>query len=368
MRVAEIVAESPSRLNLRIQVENKQVREKLAIGGGYPQTTLAEEIFLSAGIGQLIGPFLPEVIKADIAVLEPFHLLIDQMYIANGCDKPEWEVAGFDTRPRNLAPADNNRVVVTYSGGKDSIWNLWEALRLGFSPHAVHIAGLNQSVAKAELEGVLRQQRVIGFPLTLVELKNSRSSRGFPAMNWRDFFVGAASIPTAIEIGAGQIFLEGGYYQGEEANGKSFSYHASAWKTYNRELKKMGIPVEMVGNDRGEIDTIKDLLEYRPEWLPLVSNCFSMPVFRPGTRQDFLEKAPSFELYKDQCGSCVKCNTINLARLKYDPVIRDKTTLTDKQNVLKKTRKWLRTNWRKVKDIIDPGFEALLAELEAELI
>lgn len=368
MRVAEIIAESPTQLTLLSQTENRRIREQLVIGGGYPRTTLAEEIFLSAGIGQLIGPFLPEVIKADVAVLELFHLLINEMYIANGLDKPEWEVTRFDKGTRNLAPADNNSVEVTYSGGKDSLWNLWEAIRLGLSPHAVHIAGLNQSVAKAELEGVLRQQGAIGFPLTVVELKNSRSSRGYSAMNWRDFFLAAVSIPTALEHRAGQIFLEGGYYQEGEANGKSFSYHDSAWKTYNRELKKMGIPVEMVGTDRSEINSIKDLLMSRPEWLSLVSNCFSMPVFRPGIRQGFQKNAPSFALYEGQCGSCMKCNTVNLVRLKYDPAIIKGATREDKQKVLVRTRSWLKRKRGEVADIIDPGFEALLSELEAELI
>ncbi len=211
-------------------------------------------------------------------------------------------------------------------------------------------------MASREREYVLRQSKVFGLELSMIEIKNSKSSRGYIMMRSRDFFLTALSIPTAVSHGAGRIILEGGFSAGEEESGVAFCYRMSAWEAFNKMLARMGLPVEAAWYDgKSEIEKIKDLLEQKPGWLKLVINCLSMPCFVPGIRREILEKVGDFPLYESQCGGCVKCRTVNMARILYDPEIaRVKPEVI--RAYIKSTITWIKRKGSEIEDIVDESF------------
>lgn len=373
MSEAYVGATSPQSLELRWRLGEIYTKENLAIGGDYPRTELAEQLFHSFGLMQIVAPFLPELITTDFPVLEMAQTLTNQMYRNEGKPSPSWKTPGFISQLGNVCESGDENVV-TYSGGKDSMWNMMHAREAGGNPLAIHIKGLNQSVAGAEYKDVLKQQRIMKFPLSVLELTNSRSQKGAPTMRSRDIFLTALSIPSALDYHANKIFLEGSFFEGSDEAGKQFCYLSSVWESYNKFLEEAGLPVQMVGTNRGEIDSIRDLLTNHPDWMPLVSNCFTMTGLRKPVRNRFLAdapsavtKKPSFPLYDSQCGRCLKCRTVNLTRVVYDPTMQDPSLRPDIHFFLKDTDKWLKRKRSEIADIIDPGFDDLLAQAHANL-
>lgn len=346
--------------------------EKLRVGGDYPKTALAEHLFHSFGLLQIVAPLLPSVIKTDFPVLEIAKSLTEAMYLCEGRQAPDWHVPGFEQQTGQGVAAPGSKAVVTYSGGKDSMWNLMHTRDEGYEPLAVHIRGLNQSVARSEHKDVLKQQALMQFPLAVVDLENSSLQKGRLIVRSRDVFLTALAVPLALEYGADKIYLEGAV--APDTPGTQFCLRASTWETYNELLKQAGLPVQMVGTDRGEIDSIRDLLEQHPDWMPLVSNCFTMTGLRESVAGKFLEAAPSsrnrqpkFPLYDSQCARCLKCRTVNLTRVLYDPIMQNPELRPDIAFFLQDTTKWLKGKRREIADIMDPGFDDLLAQAYAHL-
>ncbi len=246
------------------------------------------------------------------------------------------------------------RVVVAYSAGKDSMWNMWWALR-EYGPEnvmAFHISGLNRNNASHEREFCLRQQKEFGFKnFKIVSLLNSSRNTGYRTMLSRDIFLSGVAIPVALEFGAQKIITEG---FAETGSAEPFSGQPGNIGFFNKILHQLGIWVQVSWRNRLEMDTVKDLFESKPEWMPHVCNCFASPHHFPSRRAYWVAKAPSFKLYDSQCGSCVKCRIVNLGRILYDTNLK----VLEKDIVwfLQNTDNWARTNRIKLRDMIGGSF------------
>lgn len=358
-------AVSPTTLSMEYDLSERGKAEILSVGGDYPQTTLSESIFMSFGLMHIVAPHLPRVIRADFSILDMARVMTETMYATEGQYPPEWDVPGFNPYLIQGGERTGDGVAVTYSGGKDSMWNVLHSRNQGYEPLAIHINGLNQMTSQIEHADVLKQQQTIGYQLAVVDLKNSPSQRGYVVMRSRDFFLTALAIPLALQYGADKILLEGNNKEGEAEAGQVFSYRRSGWELYNGLLQQYGVGVEMVGSNRNELDSIRDILEQQPDWLPLVSNCFTMKAFKKSIAAKFSESAPTFPLYESQCARCIKCRTVNLARIMYDPVM----SWVDRDDIrffISDTERWLHKKYEEVKDIMDPGFIDLLAQAKEQ--
>ena len=362
MSEARLNSLSPTSIGMEWRVGEIGGSEKMTIGGEYPSTPQSESLFHSMGLLHIVSPFLPELIATDFPVLPMAQLLTNELYKSKKRTPPEWKTPTGDTIDHSTQ-IKGNHSLVTFSGGKDSLWNLMTATEAGESPRAVHIQGLNEVVGRREHEDVLKQQKVIGFPLSVVVLKNSYTQKGQPSMQSRDLFLTAMAIPFAAEEGAGRIYLEGSFKEGASEQGAIFAHKLSTWQLYQAQLELMSIPIQMNGTNRGEIDSIKDLIEKQPSWLPLVSNCLAGEQKRTEVRKTMKSIAPSFPFYESQCGGCLKCMTLNLARIAYDPMVKRDAKAQDIKNYLGATVRWHRENKPKIGAYIDPGFEPLLASL-----
>lgn len=353
---------SPRSITMEWRLGQMSGIESMAIGGDYPETPLAEELFHSIGLLHIISPFLPDIISSDFPVFSLTRQLADELYKSQGRPKPDWKTPS-DIKPPHSTQVASDHSVVTFSGGKDSLWNLLYASEQGENPSAVHIKGLNEVVGSREYGDVIKQQREIGFPLCVIELTSSYSQKAYSAMNTRDLFLTAVSIPIAERENASKIYLEGSFKEGEAADHALFAHRLSTWEQYGQALKQIGIPIQMVGTNRGEINSIRDLLEKQPNWLPLVSNCVAGEKTRELRRGKYKSIAPSFPFYENQCGGCLKCMTLNVARIAYDPSVAKVARSQDINNYLRDGAKWLRENRVELGGYIDPLFEPLLTSL-----
>jgi len=311
--------------NRRLFMDGPKRRETLSIASRYPWEKwggFPEMLFSSLGTMHLVAPYLPPVIKTEFGVPLPVHELISAMYLSEKRSPPlNWPLAKAARFP--LPKPNPGRVAIAYSAGKDSMWNLWRATEKYGADNvlAVHIRNLNKNNGPDELKYVLRQQKEFGFRhLEVIELKNGSLNTGFRVMRSRDMFLAGLIIPVALEFGASKILTEGFY--GAQADKVYFTGLESNMRYFNCFLSRMHIPVRVAWRNRNEMLVIRDLFENHPEWMPHVCNCFTIPVYKNAHRRAWQGGMPSFPLYDSQCGVCVKCKIVNLARVLYDPEAR----------------------------------------------
>lgn len=350
----------------RLVYRQGDVSEKLEVLSGYPTTREAETIFQQFGFFSIISPHLPTTVRTNFPVANSVRRFIGSMYASEGKPLPRFYCPAGGNEQLTIGLGNSNYdALVTFTGGKDSLWNLMRAQDEYNRILAVHISGLNQSVASRERRYVEKQSGQIGFDLQIIEIKNSKSSRGWKMMRARNFFLTALAVPLAAESGASRIYLEGGLSVGEDEDGDSYSHRASAWESFNQILAGMGLLVKGDWyDDQQEMGRIRDLLERKPEWLAQVMNCLSMPVFVPGIRRNLLTKIGAkserdFPLYETQCGGCIKCRTVNIARIVFDPEM-DKVDRELVRNYLRSTLVWMNRKSEQVADFVDSSFYEVL--------
>ena len=330
-------------------------RERLLIRSiDYSRYFLSQFLFSNLGLMHLVAPYLPKKIETDFLVHPNFQALIGEMYRSCSQDVPEFSIPeggfGFGSFPETTL----KKVVIAYSGGKDSMWNLWWAQEKYGKDNvlAVHISGLNPGQGTTEDYYVRKQSQEFGFDLRIIDLLNSSRNGGYGVMRSRDMFLTGLLVPLALDFGASRIITEGRIGNSQTP----FTGQAESFRFFNGLLKDLSIPVKVAWRYRKSMYTVKDLFVHRPSWLPLVCNCFTgASHWKSFHRRYWANLAPTFTLYESQCGSCVKCRTINLGRLLYDPAFST-VSLDDARTFLFNTARWIHRNRVRVADMIQGSF------------
>jgi hypothetical protein len=264
----------------------------------------------------LLAPHMPKKIKTNFSISQPMRDLITTMYTYEGQAAPMFDAPLRTIKSSNINTS-NDRAVVSYSGGKDSLENLRYAKdNYGLeNVLCIHETNLNRAVGSRERKSAIEQSKKIGFNLKVIELHNGASINGYKVMRSRDMFMVGVMMPYAIEFGASKIFIEG---FGEVGNHEPFTGEEKNMKFFNKILKRMKLPVPIAWNNQTEIDAVKNLYTNNPDWMNLVSNCFLPQHWQMRHHDTWLNRAPTFKMYDTQCGSCVKCRMVNIGRILYD--------------------------------------------------
>ncbi len=291
----------------RLKINNPEV---------YRDQRYAEWIFNQFALMHLAASDLPLKIEVDFPVHWAMRKIIAQMYKFYGQTRPVFMTPVGREFPEPKPRHYEYDALVSYSGGKDSMWNLYKTQKR-FGPDqvlAVHTQGLNTSNSRAEYEASQKQARSIGFPLRNLQLVNGSALKGYEVMRSRDIFMVGLLIPIAVETGAKEIIIEG---FSEATSGEPFSGQESVMKLFNDTLAEMEIPVKVNWYNKPEMDIVAEMYEQKPDWMPLVCNCFCPQYCKPYHRKRWAERHNDlFPLYESQCGACVKCHIINLGRIR----------------------------------------------------
>lgn len=354
-----VTADNPTYLTMH-RVDAR--KERIGIRNEYPKTEFAATVFQSLGLMYIISPYFPKKITTDFYVPLVFQDLISGMYQCEGYEKPTFLLTDHKVakKPEPYFHENNtnsSRAALTYSGGKDTLWNLdWLAKKLNMeNVLAVHFNRINPPVASEELKATLRQQQHIGFPLHVIDLLNSSKNHGKNIMRSRDMFLVGVTAPLALEFGASNIILEGGFWQKDAPTGEPFTTYQSSWEYFNQILKQIGIPVQASWRNSSGMNAIHDLIKNRPEWFPLVYNCFAPGNHKPERRRKWQKVAPTFPLFETQCGSCVKCRELNIARIAFDPSIQ-RAKPNDIKTYIADTIRWAKEHKFDLSDILAGAF------------
>src|SRR3989304_3638975 len=142
---------------------------------GYSRYYLSQFIFSQLGLMHLLAPYFPNQVETDFVVHPFFDYLIGKMYGSCGKNPPEFKTSEGSYSFGTFPITTGKKAVVAYSGGKDSMWNIWWMQERYGKENvlAVHIRGLNQGQQSQEDEYVRRQSRELGFQLEVLDLMNS---------------------------------------------------------------------------------------------------------------------------------------------------------------------------------------------------
>jgi hypothetical protein len=346
--------EISSRGNFELTAHTEEKKERLVIRGAYPNNELSRFLFMQLGLVYLLAPHLPKTVAVDFPVFSLAEKLIHALYQSEG-ERPPALLVQKNKKVFQGLSTKKSRAVVAHSGGKDSLWNMWWAQQK-YLPHNVlclHIKGLSKSNARDEFLYAQKQARECPFShFDVIDLLDSSSNRGYQVMRAREFFMTGIMIPYALQFGSSWIITEG---DAEAPSYEPLSGTGTGVRLFNNLIADIGIPVEVTWRNQKEMDVVKDLLIHKPTWLPLVCNCFSPANYRVYRRSVWARNAPSFPLYESQCGSCVKCRIINVARILHDTTFSN-VCEKDIRYFLENTSMWLRRNRNRLSDMVEGSF------------
>ncbi|MBN2052739.1 hypothetical protein JW756_04515 [Candidatus Woesearchaeota archaeon] len=323
----------------------------------YPYIKGFEPVFAQFCAFHLLAPHLPKNVISNFPISNPMIKLINKMYSFEGepsprISSPKVNIAGIPFK------TSNDKAVISYSAGKDSMWNLWWAQEEFGKDNvlAAHISGLNRSNSSDETRYALRQSKKFDFSLEMLQLCNGSGGKGYQVMRSRDMFMVGILIPYALNFGASNIIIEG--FGEDVRSSEPFTGHEQNMLLFNKTLKEMNIPIRVKWRNRKEMDVVKDLYINKPDWMSEVCNCFSPSHYKIALHNSWERRTPSIRLYDSQCGSCVKCRIINIGRILYDPNFE--ATEEDITYYIKSTEKWYAEHKITHNDMIGGSFlEAL---------
>jgi hypothetical protein len=335
---------------LEIRLKHQGRTERLT-ADSYPGIPGAASMFAQFSAMHLLAPHLPRQVTADFPIGEPMRQLIAAMYASEKKRPPHIDAPG--SLKLSTMPVSPKRAIISYSAGKDSLWNMWWAQQEYGKENvlAVHINGLNRANMTDERVYAQRQAERFGFNLRMLNLHNSSGGKGYQVMRSRDMFMVGILAPYAIEFGAQDILIEG---FGEVSPTEPFTGQEHNMKSFNRTLKRMGIPVRAHWKNVQEMDAVKDMFEHKPQWMEEVCNCFSAKCYKVRLHAYWKDKTPSFKMYESQCGSCIKCRIVNVGRMLYDSGFD--ATAEDVRTYLKNTKAWIKERSDTHRDMITDRF------------
>ncbi len=346
----------PDRLALALTRRGQKKSERLRIEGDYPQTPMTRWLFSQIGLMHLIAPHFPSRIRTDFPVFPQTRALIAAMYrFENKKKKPPEFSSPYDgALPFLPFTMDAGRMLVEYSGGKDSMWHQARAIdRVGEeNVLAVHISGLGQGVASGERKAAIAQAKRFAFShFRIVELKRSSKEKGAAVLRSAKIFDATLVLPLAVQFGATRIITE------EPGGGPYFTGNYESMEHFNGFLEDSGIPVRVGWWKRPKGGVVKALINLRPGWLPEVHNCFRRQNWKWSTRRSWLKRTPTFLPFRHACGSCFKCRLTRLGWLLYGP---HRANNKDAVYFIRDSEKWARDRQDDAGDLIGGSFTLYL--------
>jgi hypothetical protein len=342
------------RLTLALFRRGASKAERLRIEGDYPQTALARWLFSQIGLMHLVAPHFPATIRTNFPVYQQTRALIAAMYAFEGQPRPTFCGPTATTLPFSTLRRRSGRILVEYSGGKDSMWHQARACdRVGAeNVLAVHISGLGQGVASGERKASIAQAKRFGFRhFTIVDLKRSSGEKGVRVLRSAKIFDAAVVLPLALQFGASRIITE------EPGGGPYFTGSYKSMTLFNDFLGDIGIPVRIGWWKRPKNGVVRALINLRPGWLPEVHNCFRRPSWKWSTRRSWLKPTPTFRPFRYACGSCFKCRLTRMGWMLYGP---HHATKEDAIYFIRDTEKWARDRQSTHGDLIEGSFTLYL--------
>jgi len=263
---------------------------------GYYTRTMAQ---IYTGCSRYVLP------KQWTGLPEAVRPMLDVVYRVHGGEYellPPFAVSKVLTR----TPDPDKRIVVGFSGGKDSLATLLEARDKGYDVTAFHVAGINRG-APDERTYAARMARRCGIPLVVRSVKLGGRLE-YPENYVKNQFIVAAMV----EWGSPQGIAN--YSLGDVSTDTLLTcqprYNLTdsvELLTAMQEFFKSGYPdFQYRWFLRHVTDSYRILVQHAPNSIPFVKGCFALP-WQKKVWREANERKYGVTLLPNRCGSCWKC-------------------------------------------------------------
>lgn len=234
---------------------------------------------------------------------ETVRPMLDVVYKVHG---GEYEIQDPVPVERVGNGATGKRLVVGFSGGKDSLAALLEARAQGYDVTAFHVAGINRG-APDERQYAARMARRCGLPMVVRTVKLAGKLE-YPENYVKNQFIVAAMV----QWGAPQGIAN--YSLGNALSRTVATCHPRYTLTDTVELLKAMQPFFEASYpayryhwflDNGT-DSYRILVKYAPNSIPFVKGCLALP-WQKKIWREANERKYGLRLLPNRCGSCGKC-------------------------------------------------------------
>lgn len=200
-------------------------------------------------------------------------------------------------------PNNDNKVVVCFSGGLDSVYQSLYLREIGYNVILFHVANMNKYTNGQELKIVKKFADILNFPLEIVEMKASRNSKEFPENPFKNTLLFAIAYEYMKINGIQNLSC------GEEFNllvkDSVKEYNIADTKecmlSFTNKLDANFIPISENVSKVQRMDYL-----YKNKTLDYSYSCVGGGRFNKSLHNKNQEKF-GIELEKYNCGSCRKC-------------------------------------------------------------
>ena len=229
--------------------------------------------------------------------------MLDVVYKVHG---GEYEIQDPTPVERVGNGATGKRLVVGFSGGKDSLAALLEARAQGYDVTAFHVAGINRG-APDERQYAARMARRCGLPMVVRTVKLAGKLE-YPENYVKNQFIVAAMV----QWGAPQGIAN--YSLGDVSTDTLLTCQPRYNLTDAVELLKAMQPFFEASYPafryhwflRHVTDSYRILVQHSPTSIPFVKGCFALP-WQKKVWREANERKYGVRLLPNRCGSCWKC-------------------------------------------------------------
>lgn len=240
--------------------------------------------------------FYPAYDKSFKALIEIF-----KAYTGNN-----WKVTYTDSEYKQITPVENNNIILTFSGGKDSIASALRYKESGYTVYLYHMKHINPSFSD-EWKCAQESASILGLPIFFDDIQFS-GHHMYMEHPMKNMLIANGALSFGIREGIGTTVAFGNYLNSlldDNVFERCAGDCIDMWEAYEDIIQRVIPNFQIQMNIENMGDTLT-ALEDRPDLLNVSLSCLCRHSLRDYRRQWVKDKF-GVELYKRRCGSCYKC-------------------------------------------------------------
>lgn len=217
-----------------------------------------------------------------------------------------WKVKYEKREYTKIEPISHNNLILTFSGGKDSITSALRYKEYGYNVYLYHMKHINPSFSD-EWKCAKESADILGLPIFFDDIQFS-GHHMYMEHPMKNMIIANGALSYGIREGIGTDIAFGNYlssYLVDNVFERCAGDCVDMWETYETIIQQV-IPefqIQMNVNNMG--DTLEELAD-RPDLLNASLSCLCRHSLRDYRRQWVKDKF-GVELFQKRCGSCYKC-------------------------------------------------------------
>lgn len=218
----------------------------------------------------------------------------------------DWKVNYTDLSYEKIEPADNNNIILTFSGGKDSITSALRYKNSGYNVYLYHMKHINPSFSD-EWKCAKESADILGLPIFFDDIQFS-GHHMYMEHPMKNMIIANGALSYGIREGIGTNIAFGNYitsYLNDNMFDRCAGDCVDMWETYETIIQRVIPDFQIQMNIESMGDTLTELID-RPDLLNVSLSCLCRHSLRDYRRQWVRDKF-GVELYQRRCGSCYKC-------------------------------------------------------------